>query len=369
MTRVRILLAVALAVTGAALTACSKSTGSVRTIQVDFNYDEFAGSFLDYFPSHVSVRPGMTVRFDQTWTGAPHTVSFVRRDDLAAAPKFFRPGRVIGQAAARPCYVKALEEIPTDTAACAPAARVQPAFDGSYAYYSSGLILPTGKNANRFDVKIAKNAKEGTYFYYCSIHGSPMSGALTISKTANAWSQTQLNRAARNEAKQLAAPVLAEFRAERSGKTPFAGNLAGSGNPTAQAVAAEVNEFTPRTIYTNVGSKVSWTFVGNHSISFNVPRFTPLLQTNDAGDIVANDRLDKPVGGWPGAPPGHLPYPAISTEQIHLDAGAFDGSGGLKSSGIGFNTGDTYAVTFTKRGTFSFACLIHPGMIGKVVVK
>ena len=41
----------------------------------------------------------------------------------------------------------------------------------------------------------------------------------------------------------------------------------------------------------------------------------------------------------------------------------------MKSSGIGFNTGDTYSVTFTKRGTYAFACLIHPGMIGKVVVK
>lgn len=34
----------------------------------------------------------------------------------------------------------------------------------------------------------------------------------------------------------------------------------------------------------------------------------------------------------------------------------------LKSSG-------TYSVKFSKKGTFSYSCTIHPGMVGKVVVK
>ena len=54
---------------------------------------------------------------------------------------------------------------------------------------------------------------------------------------------------------------------------------------------------------------------------------------------------------------------------MHLEAGKWDGSGGLHSSGADFHDGDTYAVTFTKSGTYPYACLIHPGMIGKVVVK
>jgi len=54
---------------------------------------------------------------------------------------------------------------------------------------------------------------------------------------------------------------------------------------------------------------------------------------------------------------------------VQLDAGNFDGSGGLRSSGIGFNTGDTYSITFTKPGTYPYACLIHSGMTGKVVVS
>lgn len=353
------------------LAACSSGSTNARTIEVDFNSDDFAGSFLDYFPHDVTVRPGMTVNFHQTWTGAPHTVTFVDENELdtGSLPTFFRGGRTIGQDAAQPCYVKTLDALPPDHAACSKAHQVQPAFDGSYAYYSSGLIQPEGANANRFSMKIAKNAKPGTYFYYCNLHGKPMSGHLTISATAPVKSQKELNRQGRAQAKQLSAPLLAEYRLEQAGKGKFTGNLAGSGDPSVQGAGAEINEFTPRTIYTNVGAKVSWTFVGNHSISFNVPSFTPLYKTLANGDIVVNNQLDGPAGGWPGAPPGHKPYPAISNEQVHLDAGNFDGSGGLKSSGVGFNTGDTFAVTFTKAGTYPYACLIHPGMIGKVVVK
>jgi plastocyanin len=361
------LVVVLLALVGANLAACSGGTGSTRTVQVDFNYDEFAGSFLDYFPSHVVVRPGMTLRFDQTWTGAPHTVSFAARGSVPQLPRFFEPGGVINQDAAQPCFVKTLDKIPADNSAC-PNNAVQPAFDGNYAYYSSGLIRPTGKHANRFTVKIADDAKPGAYFYYCSIHGVQMGGEITISKTAAVKSQKELNSIGRAEAQQLAAPILAEYRKELAGNTPFTGNLAGSGDPAVQAAQAEVNEFTPHVIKARVGKKVTWTFVGNHSISFNVPPFTPLYKVLDNGDIVANGQLDKAQGGWPGAPPGHKPYPLVTDSLVNLDAGSFDGSGGLRSSGIGFNTGDTYSITFTKPGTYAYACLIHSGMIGKVVV-
>jgi plastocyanin len=350
------------------LAACTSGTGDTRTIQVDFNYDEFAGSFIGYFPRSVTVRPGMTVKFNQTWTGAPHSVTFADAKKADELPRFFR-NRAVSQDAAQPCFVKSIAELPLDHAACAKADQVQPEFTGAHAYYSSGLIQSQGKNANTFVMKIAPDAKPGTYFYYCNVHGVAQSGHLTISKSAKVASQKELNTTAREEATQLAAPVLEVYKKERAGEAPHEGNLAGSGDPTTQGESVHVNEFTPHTIYTNRGAKVTWTFVGNHSISFNTPRFTPLFKTLDNGDIVANDELDKPAGGWPGAPPGHQPYPITTTELVALDAGSFDGSGGLKSSGIGFNTGDTYSVTFTKKGTFPYACLIHPGMIGKVVVK
>ena len=396
---VRLLLVALVGLAGFNLAACSSGGSNSRTIEVDYNFDDFVGSFLSYFPRNVTVNPGTTLKFHQTWTGAPHSVTFGAALDekikplldllkdtpngqrfetpqgfdaeffTRDLPTFFRGRGVIGQDAAQPCYAKSLSDLPLDHAACAKKNQDQPQFDGSYAYYSSGLIRPEGENANKFEMKIANDTPDGAYFYYCNLHGLTMSGFVTVSKNAEMQSQREFNRIGREEAKAVAAPLLAEYKKEKDGTSIYSGNLAGSGDPSTQGVAAEINEFTPREIKTRVGEKVTWTFVGNHSISFNVPAFTPLYTVKDNGDIVAAEGLDKPAGGWPGVPDGHKAYPAISDARVSLDAGAFDGSGGLKSSGIGFNTGDTYSVTFTKTGTFPYACLIHPGMIGKVVVS
>ncbi len=398
MTRLRLLLVAFVCVAGLNLAACSNHPSDSRTIEVDYNFDDFTGSFLGYFPRNVTVKPGTLLKFHQTWTGAPHSVTFgsaldekikpivdlLKRtkngDRVTTPPSFdaaffsdtlptFVRNRQIAQDAAQPCYVKTMDELPLDHSACKKADQVQPSFDGTYAYYSSGLILAEGDNANRFDVPIAKDAKDGTYFYYCNLHGLTMSGFVTVSKTAKMQPQRTINRIGREEAKAVAAPLLAEYRKERNGTSIYTGYLAGSGDPSTQGIAAEINEFTPETIKATIGEKVTWTFVGNHSISFNVPAFSPIFSKNDAGDVVATEGTNKPAGGWPGVPADHKAYPGISNSRVQLDAGAFDGSGGLKSSGIGFNTGDQYSVTFTKKGNYPYACLIHPGMIGKVVVS
>src|SRR4051812_36908411 len=72
--KTRLLLASALAVMG--LGACSGGGGgNSRTIQVDYHSDDFAGSFFGYYPREVTVKPGMTLKFHQTWAGEPHSVS------------------------------------------------------------------------------------------------------------------------------------------------------------------------------------------------------------------------------------------------------------------------------------------------------
>ena len=44
-------------------------------VLVDYNHDQFAGVFVDYFPHEVTVRPGDTVHFKQAWNGEPHSVT------------------------------------------------------------------------------------------------------------------------------------------------------------------------------------------------------------------------------------------------------------------------------------------------------
>ena len=51
------------------------SGGAEREVLMDYEHDEFASAFLRYYPANVSVHPGDTVRFKQTWTGEPHSVT------------------------------------------------------------------------------------------------------------------------------------------------------------------------------------------------------------------------------------------------------------------------------------------------------
>ncbi|HVT76196.1 MAG TPA: hypothetical protein VHD87_04135, partial [Acidimicrobiales bacterium] len=383
-------LAGALAVMG--LGACSGGSGSTRTIEVDYHSDDFAGSFLGYFPRDVTVKPGMTLNFHQTWTGEPHTVTFgaaidqkiqpvlklikgiqngTMKDPGAPPPEYdqdffenklptlfdHQGGDALGQDAAHPCYLPNIDDLPANHAACSKAQQQQPAFTGKLAYYSSGFIPFEGARGNSYQMKIADNAKPGKYFYYCAIHGALMSGQITVQKSGSIESQASLNRRGAQEAKHISAPLLAQYKKELAGKGQFKGNLAGSGSDATESIEGVVNEFTPRTINAKVGEKVTWTFIGGHTISFNVPPYTPLFTFDKNNNLVPNQGLDKAKGGWPGSPPGHeFEGDGPPPPPEHFDAGNFDGSGGLHSSGTGFNTGDTYSVTFTKAGTYPYAC-------------
>jgi plastocyanin len=390
-----VLAALCLAVTG--LSACGSGSGGDSdslTIQVDYAHDEFAGSLFGFFPNKVTVNPGTTLKFKQTWTGEPHTVTMgTRVTELAkpfkkvldgifdtgvvteepqgyqafdeGLPSFF--GQDIGQAAAQPCYAKTVADLPLDGTAC-PTKKLQP-FNGDEAYYSSGFIPFEGLGGNTFELPIAADAKPGTYLYYCNAHGAPMGGYITVTEDGEVSKQAALNRQAKVEADRTAKVLLETYRDEKAGKGKIKGNLAGSGDDRTEEAFGTVNEFTPRTIETKVGDKVTWTFVGYHTISFNVPPYAPVFKIAKNGKVSFNAALDEAAGGWPGRNP---PTPDDYREDppvVAMDAGTFDGGGGLKSSGTDWVTGDKYSVTFTKKGTYPYACIVHPGMIGKVVVK
>jgi plastocyanin len=189
--------------------------------------------------------------------------------------------------------------------------------------------------------------------------------------SGDASKQSALNRQAKREADRMAKVLLAVYRDEKAGKSRFKGNIAGSGDDRTAHVSGKVNEFTPRTIEARAGERVTWTMIG-HNLSFNVPPYAPIFIVQDNGTVTFNEQLDRPAGGWPGRTPpldeSHdpsAPKPAL----VHIDAGNFDGGGELHSNGTGWATGDTYSITFTKKGSYPYACIVHPGMIGKVVVK
>jgi plastocyanin len=390
-------------------------------VLVDYDHDEFAGLFLAYFPNTVTVHPGDTVHFKQAWNGEPHSVTFGTIVDKALGTvqpllDIFRSNQEpppdadqqfedafkdlpfmtgediesVNQAIAQPCYLD------TGTPATDPEKpcpkRTQPAFSGKQAYYNSGFIPYAGNNGNTFDVKIADDITPGTYGYYCNFHGPGMQGKVVVKpKGSTIPSQSAVDKEARKEADAAAAPLLKALHgAEKGGfEIVKAAKAAGfpmppqdvldkvkgayfSGFGSEEAQEAQINEFLPRTIHAKVGEKVTWLMISFHTISFDVPRYFPLFVVRKDGTVAFDSRAGKPQGG-PGFPEKVDPK-TIGNPYI-VDGGTWNGKG-FRNSGLTPDTGDEgdaqitgFSLTFTTAGKYRYACLIHPRMVGTVVVK
>ena len=389
----------AVVVAGSACGTSTSSAGGRQTlvVQVDHKSDEFASTFIHYFPDHVQLHPGDTVKFDQTWTGEPHSVTmgtsvdeflgialpaFAKYKSEAEAPKELvdqinqlqraqpsmggnAPGEVV-QTAAQPCYLDSGSP-PQDGSACPK--RAQPAFNGRQTYYNSGFIPYQGVKGNTFTLKLSDDIKPGTYRYYCTLHGADMNGVIEVKpKTESIPPASAVALAAQKDIERFSVEPRQDLKDAAAGKLPNNWKLPIVGVPT-KDVPLSINEFLPSTIQAKVGEKVTWTFTQDHTISFNVPKYFPIATVGKGWHGHYQPRRLLPVK-WPGTPPdrgdphGDVPIPPIS-----VDAGSWDGGGGFHSSGSGWAPGDTYAVTFTKAGTYTYACVLHPPMIGKVVVK
>jgi plastocyanin len=415
------------------LTSCSGSQaagdGESRQVLVDYVHDEVASSFLLYFPRNITLHPGDTAEFRQEWTGEPHSVTMGTMVDemmrvvgplmeeygtqeeepppevleqfeaaMALLPWMWDedPSQV-NQNAAQPCY---LEEggPPEDSATpCAEEDQVQPAFDGTQSYYNSGFIPYEGPGGNQFIVELADDIEPGVYNYYCNLHGPLMAGTITVvDEDEPIPSAEDVARQTREEIEAAARPLVSAYERAESGELrelfgqPLNPPLAGL-MPEDLSVHAFISEFIPETVRVPAGEQVSWTFVGYHTVSFQVPSYFSQMTVEDDGTVIFNPDAVQPVNG-PGypeppepppegeeaaAPQAETEPPQAETEApadaepgppepVVVDAGEWDGEEFI-SSGV-FNDG-TYSITFTEPGTYPYACLIHPQMVGAVVVE
>jgi plastocyanin len=385
--------------------------GEARRVLVDYKHDEFSASFLAYFPNLVKVHPGDRVDFKQAWTGEPHSVTMGRLVDELGQPfwdlldPIFERGdadysSVVGidepqadaffeqlpfltddqlnviQAAAQPCYIR--DGAPDVTDPDEPCeVQEQPEFDGRYDYYNSGFIPYEGERGNTFTVPLADDIEPGTYHYYCNWHFVEMSGAIqVVPESEPIPSQTDVNKAANQQATRYTdelSSFFADARAGRRGELPVIGvEATEEENAEKYGIFAAIgNEFVPSTVEADVGEKVTWSFLGSrHSLAFNVPKYFPVFEVSGDGTVTLDDRGFRAVK-FPKPPDEEADEgpPGGGREPVHLDGGRFDGSGGLHSTGMYYIEGDTFSLTFTKPGTYLFACLVHPTMVGKVVVR
>jgi len=391
--------------------------GEERTVLVDYKHDEFTSAFLSYYPKAVKIRPGDSVKFRQDWTGEPHSVTMGKIvDDFIENFETFREydspeaalaagetqetvdrvsetfskfpamtkGFEIVAAGAEPCYVDDVADAPlvydveTDAvlldAVCPTKGSPQPEFNGRQALYNSGFIPYEGKRANEFTVDIAKDTTPGTYQYYCNYHFIFMGGSVEVVEPGTKIpSQSEVSKQARKEIEADAAEPAAKAKQARAVKPgaqvdgvtlPLAGRAINPENMS-QAI---INEFLPKEQTSKVGDKVTWTFDGSvHTVSFNVPKYFPIFRVSEKdGSVVWDPQSHEPVGF--DVPKQDTLRQEETPPPVTADAGKWDGKGGFHSSGA-LNPGDTFSVTFTKPGTYSYACVLHPQMVGTLVVK
>jgi plastocyanin len=108
--------------------------------------------------------------------------------------------------------------------------------------------------------------------------------------------------------------------------------------------------FFPHTLTVTVGDTVHWVFDGQwlvHTVTFLSGSVPPLPDVEQGGKSYLNPRVVFPAGGQ-----------------------TYDGAG-YHNSGLPPDPTKpfSYTLTFTKPGTFTYLCLLHPGQEGQVVVK
>jgi plastocyanin len=248
-------------------------------------------------------------------------------------------------------------------------------------------------------MKIAANATPGHYFFFCLNHGPFMSGWVDIKpKSAKIASQDTLTREARKEIDAKLSVLRGTHNLALADRFPVPSDRLAAvqklGVPTAVVDGttvvrawfaglphtgtddASILQFVPTHPKVRVGQKVSFLFLGGptqgHTVSFDVPAYFPVFTVEKDGTIVRNAQLDQPAGGSPKLPDsvtgggennnGPPPPPVV------IDGGTWNGHGFFSSGLISPASFALYTLRFSKPGTYKFACLVHPLMVGTLTV-
>jgi plastocyanin len=388
-----------------ASSAAAPPVAQTLAVQLDGRADAFHGAFIGYFPNTVSVHPGDTVTFRLPhFSGEPHTVTLGATVDAAAAklralgpqasvaaqensPEMLNvvdvfPHSIQGppdanQSAAQPCYLDTGVP-PLSLKGSAPACpkRAEPEFNGTQSFHNSGVLMDDGAS---YSVPMSKSIKPGTYNVICLVHRSAMTAQIqVVDSSQTVPSQADLTSKGEQQLKRLVdalTPIAATAQAATAETA-----LAGAGDPSIthsviadpSAVNALIVDFGPKTVSIPVGGTVTWKNFYFHNIAFGaLDSDVGVLMKAADGSIHLSPKAGAPAG-FQVPPAAGINIPPPDTAQpLVVDLGSWDGSG-FKNTGIVQSLPPqniiSLKLTFSRAGTFSYRCLIHPDMKGEVKV-
>ena len=315
---------------------------------------------LAFFPSSVTVHVGDTV----TWQFRGfHTVTFpgtkkpypfiapvggkepVTKD--AAGKQFWWGGKV-----------PLLGVSPLSLAPQGP-----PALGSASQIASSGLVriltAPANKPPAPFELRFTK---AGTYHYQCAVHPGmrgivrvlPASAPVTSPAAAASQGKAQLQRTI-GAVKQLA---------HTKPSAPLTVDVGAGNGPT----GGEITAFFPATLHVKVGQTVH--FVNHdptdiHTVTFGPEAYRSKIEKTFAAPH-GKQVLLNPLGGFSSDPPSSTPlrYGGTNHGNGYVNSGVLQPKGSPKAAGP-----QSFALTFTKPGTYKYECVIHTNMDGTIVVS
>jgi len=377
---------------GGAKTATTTKAGGANSVEVnvDNSSDALKLTALQYFPKEVTLHPGDTVDFKSNFHGEPHTVAFgatveavikafdaltpeQKHSDGPPPPEFEKvpsvfpqedapPSKIkLNQSGAQPCFVDTGDP-PTGADACPN--KAQPDLTGTQSLYNSGF-LADGKD---FKVKLADTIAPGTYSYMCLVHFTEMTGKITVvGKDAKAQTASEVEAAGKSDNDAFVAKFQSAVDKAKADAKP--GQVAAGVSVEAEdAPPGEAVVFEPGDVSIKAGGTVTWAVKTFHTVSFNFPEDArPDVVVGSDGSVQLNQktftRVDSPEP--PKSPNSNGP-PDPTKPLQKLNGGKYDGTGFKNSGDL---SGVDYSVTFTKAGTYKYACLVHPDMEGTVTVS
>lgn len=296
---------------------------------------------------------------------------------FAGLPSAFGDDDQLAQNVSQPCYLD--EGTPPEDPAkpCADDDQRQPAFNGRQSYYNSGVIPYEGERSNTFRVEIADDAEVGSFLFYCAIHGLGQRSEVEIVEAgAEIPPQSEINRQVRTETAEITTSLGKIYRDAKDDlkvelpgfDEPVEGPFAGL--PGADHTA--INEFVPRVMTVKANEPITWKMMGSdHTISFDVPKYFPIMEFLDDGTVRINPKMQPAAGDA-------VPYEPPDEEEgggeeggggiVRHDGGTFDGDGFWSSGLIGAFPYLEYTMRISKPGTYAYACLLHPPMVGQIKV-
>lgn len=290
----------------------SPAVSGTQTWSVLAGGDDRAEAFqaLDFFNEKITIDAGDSVTWTANSNHLPHTVTF------------------LGPQASPPPVATPSNNLPAGGST----------YDGSV-YTSSGTIVLGQTYTLMFP-------KPGVYPYLCLFHQPSMTGVVIVQPKGAPYPDTQgfysgLGLQALNTALASAKSSVREFPYANGGTTLAAGispglNTGSSNASVMRFLDADVYD-GKNTVVVSLGTTLTWV-----NLSSNAPH------------TVAFPAIGQP-------PP---PNPFIVTGGPTYDGSAPATSGFMRP-------GQSFTLTFTKRGTYPYYCILHAnsGMVGTVIVQ